>query len=258
VLGTYVSYQLIMKDLTGAIGRVGKQPVVSRETEYYLKNIGKIKTAEEFVADRRLFTYAMKAFGLEEMAYAKAFMLKAMNEGVADPDSFANRLTDKRYAEFVKTFNFHALGEATTGMSAARELTVERYMRQSLEDSEGEQNTGVKLALYFQRKAPTASSYYAMLGDKALAQVLYKAFNLPDAFAMADIDRQVAFFESRMDIADFKDPVKLDRFVKRFTAMWDATEETAAVTSPISILLDKPAEAGISTSLLLQLQQMKR
>ena len=56
----------------------------------------------------------MKAYGLEDMDYAKAFMVKALKEGVDDPDSFANKLTDKRYAEFVTTFNFAKYGELAT------------------------------------------------------------------------------------------------------------------------------------------------
>ena len=59
--------------------------MVDRETKYYLENISKVKTIDEFVKDDRLFRYAMKAHGLEDMAYAKAFMVKALKEGVADP-----------------------------------------------------------------------------------------------------------------------------------------------------------------------------
>src|SRR5690606_14828492 len=73
----------------------------------------------EFVEDDRLFRYAMKAHGLEDMAYAKAFMVKALKEGVSDPDSFANKLQDKRYAEFVATYNFEKYGEKATVYSRA-------------------------------------------------------------------------------------------------------------------------------------------
>jgi len=42
VLSTYVSYQVIMRDLPRALDRVEKQPTVSRETDYYLENITKV------------------------------------------------------------------------------------------------------------------------------------------------------------------------------------------------------------------------
>ena len=47
------------------------------------------------------------------MAYAKAFMVKVLEEGISDPESFANKLTDKRYAEFARTYNFAAGGVDT-------------------------------------------------------------------------------------------------------------------------------------------------
>ncbi len=117
MLSTYLSYQLIARDMPKAIDRVEREPLVDRETKYYIENISKVKTIEEFVKDDRLFRYAMKAHGLEDMAYAKAFMVKAMKEGVADPDSFANKLQDKRYAEFVTTYNFEKYGEKATSFN---------------------------------------------------------------------------------------------------------------------------------------------
>ena len=77
MVSTYTSYQLIARDIPKAIDRVEREPMVDRETKYYLENISKVKTIEEFVKDDRLFRYAMKAHGLEDMTYAKAFMVKA-------------------------------------------------------------------------------------------------------------------------------------------------------------------------------------
>ena len=35
-----------------------------------------MKSIDDFMKDTRLYNYAMKAFGLDDMAYAKAFMRK--------------------------------------------------------------------------------------------------------------------------------------------------------------------------------------
>jgi hypothetical protein len=96
----------------------------------------------------------MKAHGLGDMTYAKAFMEKVLEEGV-DAISFANSLSDKRYAEFAKTFNFKAFGEATTSFTKTQQGVVDKYLRQTLEEQAGDENQGVRLALYFQRKAET-------------------------------------------------------------------------------------------------------
>ena len=67
---TYTSYKLIAADLATSLERVAEQPDVKRETEYYLSKIGEVKSIDDFFADSRLYNYAMKSHGLEDMAYA--------------------------------------------------------------------------------------------------------------------------------------------------------------------------------------------
>ncbi|AZO13152.1 DUF1217 domain-containing protein [Mesorhizobium sp. M3A.F.Ca.ET.174.01.1.1] len=256
-MNTYTSYQLIAKDIPKAIDQVESQPAVKRETEYYLANIGNAKTIDDFVGNTRLFNYAMKAFGLEDMAYAKAFMVKALKEGVSDEDSFANKLTDKRYAEFVKAFNFAAHGETATIYTSAQQGTVDKYMRQTLEENAGETNQGVRLALYFQRKAPTITNWYDVLADTALSSVVRTALGLPDSFASADIDKQAQLFEQKLDIADFKDTDKLSKFLTRFTSLWEINNPTSTAQTSVGVLFAQPTTVGISTDLMMAMQKLK-
>jgi hypothetical protein len=258
VLNTYFNYQMIAKDVGRALERTEKEPSVQRETEYYLENISKVKTIDEFVKDGRLFRYAMKAHGLGDMSYAKAFMVKAMKEGINDKDSFANKLTDKRYYEFVKTFDFKSFGTVTTIRTRAQQGTVDMYMRQTLEENAGKQNEGVRLALYFERKAKGLTNFFQILADPALSRVVRTALSLPDSFASVDLDAQVRLFEKKLDIKDFSDPDKLSTFLKRFTSLWDIGNPTQSSQSPTSVLFPRPAEYGISTNLLFSIQSLRR
>ncbi|MBN7756720.1 DUF1217 domain-containing protein [Nitratireductor aquimarinus] len=374
MINTFTSYNLINRDLSRSLERVQSQPMVQRETEYYQQNIGRVTSIEEFVNDDRLFRYAMKAHGLEDMAYAKAFMVKVLEEGISDPESFANKLTDKRYIEFARTYNFAAGGPDTTNYNPAQKgtvdkyltraikngvppndptliaslnnylakipdiksvddlmgdqemltfalmahgfdveevidlrflrsvleggiddpqspanqtedkryralaeafnfarygedattyniannLAVERYMRQTLEEDAGKENEGVRLALYFQRKAPEFRSYYELLADKAIAQVVRTALGFPPALAQADIDKQVEMIKERVEIADFKDPEKLEDFLKRFTTMWELENPSGSQQTSIAALFSQPAEFGISTDMLFTIAQLKR
>ena len=372
MLSTSLSFRLINRDIDKSLDRVASQAAVKRETEYFSANIGKVTSAEELIDDTRLFNYAMKAFGLSDMAYAKGFMKKVLKEGVTDPDSFANKLTDKRYAEFAKAFDFVTRGERTTTYNAARDGTVDSflaravsagafpldeaaaketayfrdnigdvesiddllgdtrlldfalhafrleglglsrteltklieggvsdpdspankhddknvakfvasfdfmklgektttyvaardeaisgYMRQKLEENAGNDNEGVRLALYFQRKAPNITSFYQVLGDPALAEVVRTALGFPEAMAQADIDRQVAAIDKRLDIEDFTDPKKLEKFLSRFSAMWDATNNSAAATSPALALLSGSGTYGISSDTMMAITMLK-
>ncbi|MEO4001546.1 DUF1217 domain-containing protein [Mesorhizobium sp. CAU 1732] len=371
MINTYLSYQLVTRDLNKSLARVESEPIVKRDTEYYLENIGKVKTAEEFVNDYRLFNYAMKAHGLEDMAYAKAFMLKALKEGVSEPDAFANKLTDKRYAEFVRSFNFAAFGENATTFNLANHGTTDRYLtratpdggvpgeayvkeaqyyaanigsitsidqfldndrmltfalqafgleaslsdkklirqmleggtsdpkspanshtnenwaqfaksfdfaglgesattynlalrpavdkfvRQQLEQNKGQENEGVRLALYFERTAGTITNAYQLLGDRALATVIRTYLGLPDAIAQMDIDKQAAMLESRINFEDFRDPEKVSKMMERFATMWEVNNPTQSAQSSI-VGLFQPMEFGISVNTLMAIAAIKR
>lgn len=257
MVSTYTSYNLVTRDLERSLDRVEQQPFVQRETEYYLENIQKVKSIDEFVNDRRLFSYAMKAFGLEEMTYAKAFMVKALEGGISEDDSFANALTDRRYAEFVETFNFAQFGETATVFTKAQQGTVDRYLRQTLEEDAGATNEGVRLALYFERKAPEITDMYEILADTALSKVIRTTLGLPESFALLDVDKQVEFFESKFSIEDLSDPEELSKLMTRFTSMWDIQNQTGSSVANVGILFSQPTELGISTDILLTMQQLK-
>lgn len=107
---TFSTYTLISKNLTRTLEQTQKEPVTARETKYYQETISSIKTVEDFIGNTRVFNYAMKAFGLEDMAFAKAYMRKVLEGGIEDKKSFANRLNDDRFVKFVETFNFAKVG----------------------------------------------------------------------------------------------------------------------------------------------------
>ena len=67
------------------------------------------------------------------------------------------------------------MGETATTYNRAQQPAIDKYMRQTLEENAGEQNEGVRLALYFERKAPTLTSFYEVLADPALAKVVRTA-----------------------------------------------------------------------------------
>ena len=139
---------------------------------------------------------------------------------------------DENVAKFAAAFDFAALGERTTSHVAARDDTTSFYMRQTLEENAGLQNEGVRLALYFERKAGDINSFYEILGDQALAMVVRTALGLPDSMAQADIDRQVATMKKRIDIEDFKDPEKIEKMIQRFL-IYTEINNTDATANPI-------------------------
>ena len=421
--GTLTSYTLLARDLPTSLKRKAAEAAVSRETAYFKAHIGTVKSVDDLMADQRLYGYAMKAYGLEDMTYAKAFMRKVLSEGTASATSFANRLADDRYVAFAKAFDFtkvygssgagqdaataetgttdattatvtgaSALGgsldfsgtneasfsiatqvDATTtktgtivlnrqtltgyardftqvtaaelvaaingrieatgkdnlagkvaarlddrnrlvlettaytdlgvdeapggtgaaadtiyaGVGARRTLLVQNvalsdrtqtavdigfgtetgqdarsravtdaYLRQSLEEDAGAEDTGVRLALYFARKAPEITSAYGILGDQALTQVFNTLIGLPATSGAASSDaleRRAETIAAKIDIASLQDPAAVEKLARRFAAIWDAQNNTA--TAPILALFSAgDGGSGIGADMLLGLQ----
>ncbi len=254
MITTYTSYATISRDLPKSLARVAEKPDVARESQYYLENIGSIKSVDDFMADSRIYDFALKAHGLEDMAYAKAFIRKVLTEGIEGDDAFANKLSDNRYSSLVKSLNFAAYGEAATAFDAAQKGVVDRFQRQTLEEEAGADNMGVRLALYFERTAPTIKSGYEILADDALAEVIRTTFQMPDEIIGADIDRQAEYIEEAIDLDDFQDPAKVGKFLERFTAMWELENSTSTYDA---LSLFTPSSSGISTDLLISINNLK-
>ncbi|WP_331254786.1 DUF1217 domain-containing protein [Methylobacterium currus] len=114
---------------------------------------------------------------------------------------------------------------------------VDAYLQQSLESDAGAEDTGVRLALYFARKAPTLKSGYDILSDPALTQVVNTVIGLPATSSATTNDALAArasLISRKVDFATFQDPAKVEAFARRFAAIWDAQNNTA--TDPILAL----------------------
>jgi hypothetical protein len=254
---TIATYQTISANLDRSLEQTLHKPDVARDTDYYMTNISKVTSIDDFIGNYRLFSYAMKAFGLTDMTYAKAFMRKVLEGGVADATSFANKLVDTRYQQFATAFDFAGQGANATKTTAAQSGTVEKYVRQSLEEDVGKDDQGVQLALYFERKATSITSVYQMLADPALLKVAQTALGISPLTGSADVDKQAAMLAKGIDVADFQDPDKLHRFLQRFSAMWASDNGQLSASTAPSILISQPVEMGINADILTSLQNLK-
>ncbi len=65
-----------------------------------------VETAEELTKDTGLLRSALKVFGLEDQVNNTFFLQSVLNSDLDDPNSFANRQRDTRYAELAAVFDF--------------------------------------------------------------------------------------------------------------------------------------------------------
>ena len=110
------------------------------------------------------------------------------------------------------------------------------------------QNEGVRLALYFQRKAGDITSAFGILADKALFEVVRTALALPVGMSQADIDVQAAMITKRLDLADLKDPQKVDKVPGPVQRPLRPEQRQRARASAASIILGG-GQSGIGTNM---------
>ncbi|WP_046868859.1 DUF1217 domain-containing protein [Microvirga massiliensis] len=259
MITTSAQYQIINTNLARTKALIEKDAVVKRETDYYLANIKNVKTIDEFIKNDRLFKYAMKAYGLEDMAYGKALIKKLLTEGITDKKSMANKMSNPLYKEFATAFDFAGKGPEATAEASATTEAVQRYVQITLETNEGEKNQGIQLALYFKRKAPTIKTTMGLLADKAVLKFVQTTFGIPEGASKADLDVQVRNLEKHLDVKDLQDPKKVDKLIQRFTAMWDMNNSTPETMSPILSLFGQTNDGapGIGVDLMMSISKLR-
>ena len=250
LMTTLSTYLTISKNLSKWQQITAKEPANALQTKYFQANIGKATTISSFVNNPRLFNYAMTAFGLGDMTYAKGMMTKVLQQGVTSSKALANTLNNPNILAFAKAFNFAANGTSTTSSSSLVSSVVSQYTENALETEQGQQDPGVQLALYFQQHAANITDMYSVLADKNLLTVVQTALGISPDTSAEPVDQQYALLTKAVNVADFKNPTKLQAFIARFSAMYDATNSSSASGSSTSgssnnpVLLDAANNAS--------------
>ena len=232
-----------LEDQTDAFTETQK---IKRDREYFRENISSVSTAQDLVADRRLLSVALGAFGLGEDINNTFFIKKVLEDGTLDEKALSNRLGDKRYSEFSRTFGFGDTGIGYTKISSFAEKIIASYETKEFERAVGDQDENLRLALGFQKdlsdimsKQTTEDGYwFSVLGSPPLRRVFEQALGVPSAVATLDLDRQVEEFRSRADrvfgnseVSEFANPDVQEDLVKRFLIRAELASFTATTSS---------------------------
>jgi hypothetical protein len=235
-------------------------PARQRDLDHFRARIDGVGSAAELVADRRLLSVALGAFGLGDDIDNAYFVRKVLEEGARDRDALANRLTDGRYREFSAAFGF---GDGTlpgTGLAGFAEEIASGYLRREFEAAVGASDQTMRLALTLERALPEITArpvsdetkWLTVLGTPPLRLVFETAMGLPRSFGALDLDRQVAEMQGRAarmfgtsDFGDFGDPAKQEDLLRDFLARAQIAGgfggDRTGVASPALTLLSQAA-----------------
>lgn len=177
---------------------------MSRDADYFRAHIGAVSTASELVADRRLLSVALGAFGLGGDINNRYFVRKVLEDGTLSPDALANKLSDKRYLKLSQAFGFGDFATPRTKLSDFADGMLASYRTASFEAAIGKQSNELRLALNADRELPVIASgkgsengkWYAVMASAPLRQMFQTAFGLPQSFVRLDLDQQLSTFEA--------------------------------------------------------------
>jgi hypothetical protein len=223
----------------------------TKDATAYQEAIAGIGSVSDLLANKTMVNFILVAKGIQPEKVTTAYLKKIFSSDLNDPKSFANTESDPRFAEIAASFNFDSKGNvARLPMMGPQKRdqfqeTQANYLEQSLEQQQGDTNPGVRLALYFQRKAGEITSSYDILADKALSEVFRTTFDLPDTMAAMPIDQQAKIMDKILKVKDLSDPAKLEKLLSRFSAMYDIKNNTAQAQSPV-LDLYQGSSSGIS------------
>jgi hypothetical protein len=204
---------------------------LQRDTDYFRENIGQVETAEQLVADRRLLTVALGAFGLQDDINSKFFIRKILEEGSVNDDALANRFSDPRYKEMSQAFGFGPGEYLKVGQPVFAEAIIDRFRTIEFEIAAGEQNESMRFALYAEREMGSLAAedmsndakWFTLMGEPPLRNLFEKALNLPSAFGQIDLDQQLSVFKDRAkkefgsdDLSIFSDPTKVQDLITKY------------------------------------------
>lgn len=230
-LGGYAGWAFLTRTRAAQMEAFVSSPTLQRDEAYFRERIGDISTAEELVADRRLLSVALGAFGLEADIDNRYFIRKVLEDGTLDPDALANKLADKRYLEFSRAFGFGDYSTPRTRLSDFADTILASYEMRGFETAVGEQdgnlrlamNAGRELAKLAGRNVSDETKWLAVMGSTPLRQVFETALGLPASFSALDLDRQIETFRDRAErvlgdaeISQFDDPSRVEDLIRVF------------------------------------------
>ncbi len=87
------------------------------------------------------------------------------------------------------------------------------------EKAMGEDNAGLREALYFVRNAAKVTTVVGLMEDKAMTAVVRGALGLPESFGLLSFDQQKTMLTQRLDITKLQDTKEVAKMAQRYIAL---------------------------------------
>lgn len=259
-LSGYSGWAFLKRTQASQMATFQNQPEVKRDQDYFREKIGKIDTAEQLVADRRLLKVALGAFGLDADINNKYFIRKVLEDGTLKEGTLSSKLADKQYQKLSAAFGFGDFKTPRNKLSDFADKILGAYKTRSFESAVGGQSDELRLAMNAEREVGALAAkqsgsndakWFAVLGSPPLRKVFEKALGLPGGFASLDIDKQLEVIKEKAasqlgssEISDYDDPVRMDALLRRFLIRSEAESYQSQYGASAALTLMSQAVAA--------------
>lgn len=225
---TLSQWQVLNSTLDRQMGLVRNDQQNKADADYARKKLPTVASVDDLMGDRRLYTYVMRAFGLEDQVNSQALIRKVLQSDLSDSRSYASRLNDVRFKQLAAAFNF---GGSTVKSSFVSQIS-DAYVTKAFEADVGQKNEALGMMLDFTRRVTGKADWDAVLADEKLAKVARMAFGLPDPYGPADVKAQAATLEKAMPFGKYKgNDVDQGRLRDAFFTAWDTAKGNSGALS---------------------------
>jgi hypothetical protein len=221
-------------------------------TAYYKNAIANVTSVSSLLADPKLVAYIEQAYSIPTTT-TPAVLQQVLTSDVTNAKSVANT-KGANYHRLAAAFDFTStglIGVESQGVQSKAQLNAinNAYVEQQMETEASAKSPGIGLALYFQANASKVTDAYSILADHKLTTIFQTMLGLPATASNADIDVQAKTITAQFNLADLKNPTKLQSLIQRFSILYDLNPPISTADYTTSSLFSGGTDALDVTSL---------
>jgi hypothetical protein len=189
--------------------------------------------------DYRALGIVLQSFGMADQLPYPGLVCRLATEDPAKSGSMVRKVGNAawlRFATAMAKYKTNPFADATN-----LDAIVKAYTLNSYETAQGKQLPGMEQALAFRRQAAQITTVAQLMASPSVLKVAVTETGIDYAtFGVMDYNRQVAMLKSKIKLADFQNPAKLDAMAQRYLvaagqdpASWGASDVSTTTTASL-------------------------
>jgi Protein of unknown function (DUF1217) len=239
-----LAYQIADNSKASQLKVFESQPTTQREITNFKKDIVNVKSVDDLLNNRNALKVTLSAFQLEGEIDKTAFLKKIMTEDPTNKKSLAYRMVEPRYTKLATALQGLNQDPNFFQNSQNVDAIFNAYKTNEFEKFEGQNALGVREAMYFKRLAGGIQDIPQIMADKTLMEVVRVGLGLPQEFQSLSFQQQKDRLIAQVDVADFKDPKKIDKMIERYLIFTELNNPNAGAVNNPMLSLFQPIPSG--------------